>query len=213
MEEISEKKSYCTSEDEGDYTYFSPKSPMTRFKISDNAWNEKEYKEKQLYSTNDAYLMHTSENNHYYIHDSIVTYLQRISDVLDFEHAIEWLEFKDYAKDTDYKWTYEDYNLLEYAHIKDLNLSAWTYLINDIMQDYATQEGILLRATKMLVAAAQDFLIKLFAKAQQLETTDALQPETLIAAAGHVCPELRHYEQRRTKDEDLEELDEKVVDL
>ena len=65
----------------------------------------------------------------------------------------------------------------------------------------------------MLAAAAQEFLIKLFAKAQQLETTDAVQPETLIAAAGHVCPELRHYKQRRTKDEDLEKLDKKVIDL
>jgi hypothetical protein len=201
--EPTENPNLDLSMDEDDYSYFDTEAPMTRFKTSPGAWNKDDYAGQQLYSKNDGAIVHSAQNSSiidFTYHDSIVTYLQRISDLLDFEHAERWLVFEDYISLDDS----EDDERMLGAHYTDLTAIFWARIIADIHQNYRTDEAIVPRGEKLLVAAVQDFAEKLFAKAQALETTDTLQPDTLIAAVRQISPEWRNY-QRRTNDTNTNE--------
>lgn len=52
----------------------------------------------------------------------------------------------------------------------------------EILRDYGGLWVATPRAEKLLLAAAQEFIVKVFTKTQSLETTDTLQPGTLLEA-------------------------------
>jgi hypothetical protein len=111
---------------------------------------------------------------------TIVDTLQLISDYLDDQRAPFWI------RGSKFKVDLSEIDLDE-LH-EDLNTTADPFetLIWELGKYFRTELYIQPRALKLLSSSAKQFLVDVFAKAQVIETSDVLQPDTFIEAANQM---------------------------
>ncbi len=145
--------------------------------------------DEQLYDANEGALFVTSRNSSVVdliTYPSIVDYVQEVSDHLDDPLAPFWLTFSDYdIMDLD---QFEEV-LDEHVEVEiGLKFLRWHWLVGRVLLDHITDSYLPPRSLKMLVAAAQDTAVRIFKRANELETSDELQPGTFTRAAQELFP-------------------------
>jgi hypothetical protein len=127
---------------------------------------------------------------------TIVDALQLISDYLDDQRAPFWI------RGSKFKVDLSEIDLDE-LH-EDLNTTADPFetLIWELGQYFRTELYMQPRALKLLASSAKQFLVDVFAKAQVIETSDVLQPDTFIEAANQMYRDstIPLYEKQATKE-------------
>jgi hypothetical protein len=130
---------------------------------------------------------------------SIVEYLQHICDMIEDCRAPLFFEFENQEismyqkslKELRQKYEEEDCYLYEGQDGKK-GLSAWIPIFSQISDDFGCGGFITPRSIKMIAAAAQEFLVNVFSKAQAMETSNVLQVDTFINAANSVSRQRWH---------------------
>lgn len=157
---------------------------------------------EQLYNMNDGALFHIEEG--YYLdmhemdftaHSSIVQYLQEVSDFLDDPAAFRWVQFYAYElKDKNQNnFDQSDEALDENGGGSEKSEDEQSDQLHEVLDfyvyDHHSHNHIAPRAIKLAVAAMQDFAVKVFEHARNLEgTNEELQPGTFTRAAKELFP-------------------------
>jgi hypothetical protein len=124
---------------------------------------------------------------------SIVEYLQHLCDILEHDkRAPLFFSFTDYlinAKQLKQQLS-EECKEDDVAPYVDDKLTLWLGQVNGAFSDcYDCFGYISARAIKLLERAALDFAVKVFSRAQEMETSDALQADTFVNAANQLGKE------------------------
>lgn len=176
---------------------------------------------EQLYNMNDGALFLVDQE--YYMglhemdfttHSSIVEYLQDISDFLDDPVAFRWVKFHAYELKDQTNNDKSDENLDENdggdlldsseKAEDEQSMDQLHEVLDFYVHDHYTHNYIAPRAVKLAVAAVQDFAVKVFEHARNLEGSEELRPGTFTRAAKELFPkeifdEIPPRERRRKK--------------
>jgi hypothetical protein len=146
-----------------------------------------EFADEMLYSMNDGALISRTCDGEYITYPSITEYLQQVSDFLDETLAPFCIKFNDYEViNSDQALQFMD----DFYDIgKGLTVQRWRRAIFETCFIGMTDCTISHRAYQILIAAAQDMLVKIFRRAQALEANEELQLGTFPRAAKELFPE------------------------
>lgn len=204
---ISDQSSSCSdvaTEEENDedtpvtifhkmFKFGEETSPGDSKNKSNNDGKKKSYPQTEyLYDINEGAIVvadRTFGERYFYIYESIVIYLQSISDALDEPLAFLFV-------------TFDDYDLIEEDDCGDIdefkdavfqnNMAEhkwWKLIIDVLCGDFMTEVYITQRAIKLLIGAAQDTIIRCFKEAHSMDPNDEeLQVETFRKAVAKLFP-------------------------
>lgn len=151
--------------------------------------DDDDYGSEELYNINDGALYIADRSSSvvdFTGFPSIIAYLQDLNDLLDDTLAVFWLKLNDYEL---IKVTHFD-ELLDFfgETTNGLSYARWKEIVDRCALDVVIGVDFVPRAIKILIAATQDFAVKVFEHARELTGDEELPSGTFTRSARELFP-------------------------